>query len=56
MQSVLNIIGEDMVAERHYFLKGLQAPFTLWGIRGICVLAALVAIMAYIKMRRRNGE
>lgn len=56
MQGVLFVIGEDMVAERHYFLEELQTPLALWGIRGICVLAALIALVVYIKMRQRNGE
>lgn len=54
--SLLQIINPEEVIERHYFLEPLKAEPILWCIRGGCILAAVVFLVIYWKMKRRNGE
>lgn len=56
IQNILTIINADMVAERHYFLEVLKTPQLMWGIRGICALMGITALVIYFKMKRRDGE
>lgn len=56
VQNILTIINADMVTERHYFLETLNTPQLMWGIRGICVLMGITALVIYFKMKRRDGE
>lgn len=50
------IITSDMVAERHYFLEILHEPLFLWGLRGICIITALIAVLVYVKMRKEDRK
>lgn len=54
--SLLQVIPPDAVAERHYFLEPLQAAPALWCIRGAGVVAAVVLLVLYRKMKRKDGE
>lgn len=51
----LAVISPDMVAERHYFLEWFNTPAGLWTIRGIFVVAGIVALVLYKKMKK-DGE
>lgn len=53
MPYLLNIINPDTVEERHYFLEILKTPEILWGIRAICVLAALTVFIIYLVSRKK---
>lgn len=50
------IIPSDMVAERHYFLECLHQPLILWGLRGICIIVALIACLVYVKIRSEDRK
>lgn len=54
--SLLQVIPSDAVAERHYFLEPLQAEPALWCIRGAGFVAAVVLLVLYRKMKRKDGE
>lgn len=56
IQSLVFVITSDMVAERHYFLEALHEPLILWGLRGICIITALIAILVYVKMRKEDRK
>lgn len=50
------VITSDMVAERHYFLESLHQLLILWGLRGICIITALIAFLVYVKMRNEDRK
>lgn len=52
----LALISPDMVAERHYFLEWFNTPAGLWTMRGICVMAGVVVLVVYKKMKKKDGE
>ena len=56
IENILTIINADMVAERHYFLEVRKTPQIMWGIRVVCALMGVTALLVYIKMKHRNGE
>ena len=51
----LVVLPED-VTERHFFLKELVTPQVIWGIRGVCIIAGLGALIAYYIMKKKKGE
>lgn len=50
------MIAPELVAEQHYFLEELVNPISLWTIRGICLMAGIVALIIYFKMKHKKGE
>lgn len=53
MRCLIDIIDSSMVEERHYFLEELNTPAVLWGIRAVCILAALTVFIVYVVSRKK---
>lgn len=45
------LVPSDQVAARHYFLEQLNKPEYIWGIRAVCVMAAVLFYFLYQKLR-----
>lgn len=50
------MIAPELVAEQHFFLEEMTNPFVLWGIRGICIIGGIAALIIYYKMKNKKGE
>lgn len=56
VEPVFAIISPDMAPARHYFLETIQRPQIIWGIRILCIVSAVAALLIYKKMRDHNGD
>ena len=56
LQNTIAMIAPELVAEQHFFLEELTNPFILWGIRGICIIGGIAALIMYFKMKNKKGE
>ncbi|MBO5210287.1 MAG: hypothetical protein J6B68_13255 [Lachnospiraceae bacterium] len=55
-QEILTAIPTEEVQEKTFFMEALTAPYIIWGIRIVCIVAAISALIIYIKMKRKKGE
>jgi len=50
------VAAPEDIAERHFFLEELVNPYAIWGIRGICIVAGITALIIYFYMKNKKGE
>ncbi len=55
VQGILTVISSEAVQEKHFFLEELSTAPIIWGIRIICIVAAISAFIVYIKMKQKKG-
>lgn len=44
-------VPAGMAAEKHYFLECFTTSAAVWGLRGICVLIGIAALVIYFQMK-----
>lgn len=55
-QEILTVIPTEAVQEKQFFLEELTVAPVIWGIRIVCIVAAISAFIIYIKMKQKKGE
>lgn len=55
-QEILTVVSSETVQAKHFFLEELSTAPIIWGIRIVCIVAAISALIIYFKMKQKKGE
>ena len=49
-------VAPEMVPNKGYFLEGFDKMPIIYGLRGLFIVASIVALIIYFKMKNTKGE
>lgn len=50
------MVDPELAGKKHYFLESLDNLAAVWIIRGICLIAGVVALVLYYWAKKKRGE